>query len=75
MKTLVIEDPQAQERDVLRYADAAALLSMPLGTLYALVSQQRIPHYRLSGRTVLFRRQELLNWLSGHAVAVREVTQ
>ena len=45
--------------DLMRYGDAAAFLSIPVGSLYALVHHKRIPHFRLSARTVLFRRAEL----------------
>ena len=39
---------------LLSYSAAAAYLSLPVGTVYALVNQKRIPHIRLSGRLVRF---------------------
>lgn len=52
----------------LTYAEAATYLGLKIGTLYAYVSQRRIPHVRLSGRLVLFRRVDLDAWMTSHAV-------
>ncbi len=68
MTTTTEESSKSQPGDVLRYADAAAYLSVPLGSLYALVHEKRVPHFRLSSRTVLFRRSELEAWLAQHRV-------
>lgn len=54
--------------DYLNYREAAAVLRVPLGTMYALVSQKRIPHVRLSRRLVRFDRSELESWINAHAV-------
>lgn len=53
---------------LLNYQEAAALLSMPVGTLYALVHQGRIPHIRLSRRMVRFDPGELDSWLARRRV-------
>ncbi len=56
------------DEDVLTYEQAARVLNIKLGTLYALVSQNRVPHVRLGRRLVRFSRSELQTWLSQHAV-------
>ncbi len=61
--------PTSSIGDVLRYAEAAKLLDVPLGTLYAWVHKRRVPHFRLSGRAVRFSRSALLNWLEAAAVS------
>jgi excisionase family DNA binding protein len=58
---------------MLTYKDVAELTNMKLGTVYALVSQRRIPHIRLGRRLVRFRRQEILDWLEAHDVEVGDV--
>lgn len=63
--------PTDSVNDVLRYAEAAKLLAIPLPTLYSMVHDRSIPHYRVGARTVLFRRSELLAFLSERAVPVR----
>ncbi len=40
---------------ILSYDDAAEFLGICKGTLYALVSQRRIPHVRIGPRLVRFR--------------------
>ena len=65
--------PAQSSSDVLRYAEASALLAIPLPTLYGMVHDRSIPHYRLGSRTVLFRRSELLAYLQERAVPMRSV--
>lgn len=56
----------------LTYAQAADFLSIPLGTLYSWVHQQRIPHIRISGRLVRFEKAELERWIDQQRVAVAD---
>lgn len=54
---------------MLTYKDAAKLVGVKLGTVYAMVSQRRIPHVRLGRRLVRFPRSELMRWLNERLVA------
>ena len=56
---------------LLDYAAAAEFLGMPRGTLYNLVWEKRIPHIRLSARTVRFDRATLADWLDRRRVNVK----
>ena len=53
---------------LLNYTEAAAYLSMPIGTLRALVCRRRVPHIRLTGRLVKFDPAELDAWINAHRV-------
>ncbi len=53
---------------LLGYAAAAELLQLPVGTVYALVSQKRIPHIRLGRRLVRFSEATLREWLAERSV-------
>lgn len=55
---------------LVTYAKAAEFLDMPLGTLYALVHQERIPHIRLGNRLVRFDIEELERWLADRRCVV-----
>jgi len=57
---------------LLTYKKAAARLGMPVGTLYALVSEGRIPHIRISKRMVRFDPVELDAWVDARRVAPRD---
>lgn len=46
------------------YKQTADFLNMPIGTLYALVSEGRIPHIRLGNRLVRFDQDEIERWLA-----------
>jgi excisionase family DNA binding protein len=58
---------------MLTYIETARLLGLPVGTVYALVHQRRIPHVRLGPRLVRFDREELDQWLSTHRIAPKDV--
>ena len=62
---------QGPTSDTIGYPEAAELLHVAPGTLYAWVHKKRVPHFRLSGRCVRFSRADLLAWMAGHAVASR----
>lgn len=67
----LIMDNNPDAPDVIGYRAAAVLLGVPVGTVYAWVSQRRVPFLRLSKRLVRFRRSELLAFLDAHRVAPR----
>ncbi len=52
----------------LNYSQAAELLGVRTGTLYAWVSRRVIPFVRLSPRVVRFDREAIEKWLSERAV-------
>ncbi len=60
---------------LLTYDQAAAILNVAVGTLYAKVSRKQIPHRRLSGRLVRFDEAELKAWIAAHAVKDESAVQ
>mgnify|MGYP001615317030 CR=1 FL=1 len=52
------------ENSLLSYQQAAQMIGVPIGTVYAWVSQKQIPHVRLGGRLVRFYPDEIRKWLS-----------
>lgn len=54
---------------MLSYPQAAELLGLKVATLYAMVSQRRVPHVRMGSRLVRFSRRALLAWVAAHAVS------
>lgn len=53
---------------LMNYREAAEYLCVPVGTLYALVHQGRVPHVRLGRRFVRFDKKMLAAWVSQHHV-------
>ena len=51
------------------YKQASVALAMPLGTLYSLVSDGRIPHNRIGPKHVLFPIEAVLTWINSNPVA------
>ncbi len=52
--------------DLLTYSQTAKAYNFKLGTLYAPVAQNRIPHVRLGRRLVRFSRVAIDAWLNDH---------
>lgn len=49
---------------MMTYKEVATLLSVPLGTVYAWVARQCIPHIRLADRSVRFEKDAIEAWLA-----------
>lgn len=63
------------EPKMLTYKDAADLLGLQLGTLYAMVSRRQVPHVRLGRRLVRFDAVSLDEWVRARRVDVMEVEE
>jgi excisionase family DNA binding protein len=59
------------EDQKLTYKQVSALMGIPLGTIYGLVSLKRIPHIRLGKRFVRFSKAEIERWMKSHEIQVR----
>jgi excisionase family DNA binding protein len=57
--------------NAIKPKDAAKELGVPINTLYTWIARKQIPHLRLSPRTVLFDRDELLAWIASKRVSTR----
>lgn len=57
------------------YKEAAKFLAMPVGSLYALVHEERVPHIRLGKRVVRFDLDELEEWVAAHRRAASASAQ
>jgi excisionase family DNA binding protein len=58
------------ENRYLDYEQAAKLIGVPKGTVFAWVRAKKIPHRRLGPRLVRFDKQELEKWINERTVAV-----
>ena len=54
--------------DLVGYDEAARITGIKKATLYAMVHQRRLPHFRFGGRLVRFSKQELETWVDGHYI-------
>ena len=53
---------------LLNINDVAAMTGLAVGTLYHLVSQQRIPVVRISSRCLRFRESDLQQWFDAMTI-------
>lgn len=56
-------------KKVLTFDEAARFTGLSKSYLYKLTSQQRIPHFKPTGKLVYFNREELEMWLSQNRVS------
>jgi excisionase family DNA binding protein len=56
---------QAMTKEFLNIDDLSELLRIKKSTLYSLVENGDLPHYKI-GRLIRFRRNELDTWIKGH---------
>jgi excisionase family DNA binding protein len=52
----------------MNVSEVAEFLGLSKGTMYHLISQQRVPCIHLSNRCIRFRREDILAWISGKCV-------
>lgn len=52
----------------ISHAEAADLIGISKANLSVKVHRKQVPHYRLSGRQVVFDREELLAWLESRRI-------
>lgn len=64
----IVSGGQTGEPRFLDYRGAARYLSVPVGTLRALVHRKAIPHVRIGPRSVTFDRADLDAWIDARRV-------
>jgi predicted DNA-binding transcriptional regulator AlpA len=67
-KTTRERNKHMPEPEFLRTDQAAHFMSMAPGTLYNLRSEGRAPRHIKRGRTVLYRKKDLIDWMEAQAV-------
>ena len=60
------------KKKLLTYQEAADFINAPIGTLYALVSEKRLPHVKIGNRFIRFEEDALLKWLDEKRVKTNE---
>jgi excisionase family DNA binding protein len=60
-----------EHTQLFSYREAAKFLRLPVGTLYSMVHERRIPHVRMGVRLVRFPRPELERWVRECTVCER----
>lgn len=70
----LLKQATAQTKELLTPKEAASLLGYEESYLYQLTSKQLIPHYKPTGKKVLFHREELVKWvLESRISTIQEV--
>lgn len=56
--------------EFLKAKDVAEMLHLSKGYIYALTCKKQIPHYKIAGSGVLFKRSEIMEWVERGKVEV-----
>lgn len=60
------------QKEILNIREAADFVGLSVSRLYALTCHKKIPHYKLNGKGLRFKRSELEEWLTRDRVATNE---
>lgn len=61
-------------KKMLTYPELAAVLNVPLGTLYSLKSRGELPFVRLGRRLIRFPADQIEKWIKERSVAATKKT-
>ena len=60
------------QKEVWTVDEVAAYTGLKKSYLYKLTSMRQIPHYKPSGKTCFFRREEIEAWLTANPIATND---
>jgi len=60
------------EKLLLTISELAEMIGLAVGTIYHMVSEERIPVVRLSGRCIRFRKSDIEDWIDSLTEQVRD---
>lgn len=66
-----IEKDLGFEKQILTMAEAVMFTGLTRSTLYRLTSEKRIRHYKPGGKLIIFRRQDLENFMFSNPIEVK----
>ena len=66
--TLVRNLEQGEQKAMMNSEEACSFLGIQLSTLYKHTSLGNIAYYKPNGKLIMFKKQDLLNWLEAHRI-------
>lgn len=60
------------KKELLTFDDARLMLGLSKSYLYKLTSQRLIPHLKPIGKTIYFKRSDLIKWVESGRVLTKE---
>jgi len=58
-------------KEYMKTKELSIVTGLSLSSIYKLVSSNRIPHYKLNGYQLLFKRDEISRWLEGRCMRIK----
>lgn len=73
---IVAEKLALEQKNVLNIDEACKFLNIKKGSMYRLLCEKEIPHYKPRGKNIYFKRTELEDWaLQGRVKTWHEIEQ
>lgn len=63
--------PIVFNNDYLTITELSSILKLSKSHIYTLTSTKKIPHIKLLGKKLLFKRSDIDNWLTSKSIAVK----
>lgn len=70
-----MEEHMFAAKEILTVKEAKEFLGISESQLYKLTRTLAIPHYKPSGKTIFFSRQEIIDWVKSHPARRRGILQ
>lgn len=67
-----LEELATPQKEILTIREASEVTGLSVSRLYTLTCYKKIPHYKLNGKELRFKRSELEAWLTRDRVATNE---
>lgn len=75
LDAILVQMKHESKNEILCLDDAAFILGFSKSYLYKLTSNRKIPHYKPIGKSIFFKRSELMIWIeSSKVLTVKEST-
>jgi excisionase family DNA binding protein len=63
------------EKEILNLQEASAYLNISGSTIYKRTSQGNIPHYKPNGKLILFKKEDLDEWIEARRISSKKELQ
>lgn len=69
---ILLEIKLSSKKELLTFDDAVLILGFSKSYLYKLTCNREIPHFKPLGKTIFFKRSELMKWVENGKVPTRD---
>lgn len=72
LEEIRLEIKLSSKKELLTFDEAVLILGFSKSYLYKLTCNRQIPHYKPCGKTIFFKRSELMKWVENGRVPTQD---